>query len=292
MFSPFSLSKKHIFLDILIGIIFIVLLYLFIDYIFVSLDYKFGFKKLVPYFFHIDGKLMPGLITKGVIVTFKLSVLVVICATVFGVVFAALRYIFPNSLGYPFFLLTEFLRGIPPLVVMFIFYFFIGDRIFPDRFFISDGNSGLLSGIFSFLFVRPEILPQFFSAAMGLAFYEASYISEIIKGGLNGVASGQIDAGRSLGMNKIQIFFRIVLPQAMEKTLPAIAGQYVSIIKNTSIASVVAIPELTFSGMEVLASTMFVFEVWLSIALIYLVINIVLSTFINRLELKVKRKYS
>lgn len=245
----------------------------------------------MPYFFYIDDKLKPGLITKGVVVTFKLSIVVVIFATVFGIVFAALRYIFPNSLGYPFFLLTEFLRGIPPLVVMFIFYFFIGDRIFSALFFNSNGNNGVLSGIFSFLFVRLEILPQFFSAAMGLAFYEASYISEIIKGGLNGVASGQMDAGRSLGMNKIQIFFRIVLPQAMEKTLPAIAGQYVSIIKNTSIASVVAIPELTFSGMEVLASTMFVFEVWLSIALIYLAINIILSTFINRLELKIKRKY-
>lgn len=285
-----SLNKK-IFIDIIIGLIILIIVSTFFYYIIISTDYSFRWHKLVDYFAFFDGNLHIGLIVKGIIFTLKLSILIIILGTFIGILFAITRYLYPNSLGFLVYTISEFLRFTPPIVIMFIFYFFLGDKLISDSFIDIIINSEGLIRIISIFIAPPEILKQFLSATIGLAFYEASYIAEIIRGGLNGVDRGQFDAAFSLGLTKSQLFLKIVFPQAWEKTMPAMAGQYISIIKNTSIASVIAIPELTFTGTEIISSTMLIFEVWFVIMIIYFVINFTLSTFANRLDRLTKSKY-
>ncbi|MCA1980491.1 MAG: amino acid ABC transporter permease [Calditerrivibrio sp.] len=284
--------NKKIFTDIIIGLVIFISLSALLFYLIISTDYNFRWHKLIDYFAFFDGGFHLGLIIKGVIFTVKLSILIILSSTFLGILFAVTRYLYPDSLGFLIYIISEFLRFTPPIVVMFIFYFFLGDKLIPDILIDMIIENQNLEKIVSIFIVPPEIFKQFLSAAIGLAFYEASYISEIIRGGLNGVSRSQFDAAFSLGLTKYQVFLRIVFPQAWEKTMPAMAGQYISIIKNTSIASVIAIPELTFVGTEIISSTMLVFEVWFSIMIIYFIINFTLSTFVNRLDYLARSKYS
>lgn len=287
----YIINKKQVIWDGIIGFFLITILFLFISFIFEKLDYRFEWGGLKEYFFYYDNGIKSGLILNGIFFTLKLSLFIIMTSTFLAIIFAIIRFLSPNFLGFPIYLITETLRTIPPLVVMFLFYFFIGDRLIPDVLLTFIESNNIVNFLVEFFVSDLSIFKQFFAASIGLAFYEASYISEIIRGGLNGISKTQVEAGLSLGLNRYHVFTKIILPQALEKSFPAMAGQYVSIIKNTSIASVVAIPELTFVSMEVLATNRLTFEIWLIIILIYLIINIILSMGIKMLDIKIKLKY-
>ncbi len=256
-----------------------------------NLDYSFNWHDLYKYLVYYDGGLKIGLITKGVIYTLKLSIFVLTCSmligSIFGIVMATSKGYFKELLH----LFVNFMRNIPPIVVMFIFYFFIGNSI--TKLVNVDWliTQPLFQQITSILLAPEQILIPFISASIGLAIYESAYISEIIRGGINGVDKGQFDAGSALGLTKTQTYTHIVFPQAFEKTLPALLGQFVSIVKNTAIASVVAIPELTFQSMEVLASTRLIIEIWVAILLIYLLINLFITQIAKTTEIRIRKKY-
>ncbi|MEF3255009.1 MAG: ABC transporter permease subunit [Deferribacterales bacterium] len=287
----YIINKKQVIWDGIIGFFLITILFLFISFIFEKLDYRFEWGGLKEYFFYYDNGIKSGLILNGIFFTLKLSLFIIMTSTFLAIIFAIIRFLSPNFLGFPIYLITETLRTIPPLVVMYMFYFFIGDRLIPDVLLTFIEGNNIVNFLVEFFVSDLSIFKQFFAASIGLAFYEASYISEIIRGGLNGISKTQVEAGLSLGLNRYHVFTKIILPQALEKSFPAMAGQYVSIIKNTSIASVVAIPELTFVSMEVLATNRLTFEIWLIIILIYLIINIILSMGIKMLDIKIKLKY-
>ncbi|WP_428097690.1 amino acid ABC transporter permease [Calditerrivibrio sp.] len=256
-----------------------------------EIDYQFNWNDLVKFFFYYDDRLKIGLITNGIIYTVKISIFVLILSFITGLITGFIISSTKGVIKELFKLYIVVLRNIPPLIVMFIFYFFIGssfakvlnlDTIFSNR---------LFALILTAIFTPEQIFVPFISAAMGLAFYESAYIAEIIRGGINGIEKGQIDAGTALGLNRIEVYLYIVVPQAIEKTLPSLIGQFVSIIKNTAIASVVAIPELTFQAMEILASSRLILEIWIIIFLIYLVINLFISYLASMVESRIRRKY-
>ncbi|MGC8925475.1 MAG: amino acid ABC transporter permease [Calditerrivibrio sp.] len=285
------IRNRYLPVDIFISILVVSLFLFLIKKISTEIDYQFNWNDLVKFFFYYDDRLKIGLITNGIIYTVKISIFVLILSFITGLITGFIISSTKGVIKELFKLYMVVLRNIPPLIVMFIFYFFIGssfakvlnlDTIFSNR---------LFALILTAIFTPEQIFVPFISAAMGLAFYESAYIAEIIRGGINGIEKGQIDAGTALGLNRIEVYLYIVVPQAIEKTLPSLIGQFVSIIKNTAIASVVAIPELTFQAMEILASSRLILEIWIIIFLIYLVINLFISYLASMVESRIRRKY-
>jgi polar amino acid transport system permease protein len=152
---------------------------------------------------------------------------------------------------------VELIRGTPLLVQIFIAYYFIGTVLDIDRY---------VAGI------------------CALAIFAGAYVAEIIRAGIQSIPKGQMEAARSLGMNVFQAMVYIILPQAFKRTLPPLAGQFISLIKDSSLVSVIAINDLTKSGREVVTSTFAVFEVWFVVALLYLVLTLSLSQVIAWVE--------
>ncbi len=152
---------------------------------------------------------------------------------------------------------VELIRGTPLLVQIFIFYFFIGTVLNLDR---------MVAGIGA------------------LAIFAGAYVAEIVRAGIQSIPRGQMEAARSLGMNLPQAMLHVILPQAFKRTLPPLAGQFISLIKDSSLVSVISITDLTKSGREVITSTFATFEVWFTVAALYLVITSLLSQLIQWME--------
>jgi polar amino acid transport system permease protein len=117
-----------------------------------------------------------------------------------------------------------------------------------------------------------------------LAIFAGAYVAEIVRAGIQAIPPGQMEAARSLGMNVFQAMQYIILPQAFKKILPPLAGQFISLIKDSSLVSVIAITDLTKSGREIITSTFATFEVWLTVAAMYLVVTSLLSQVVFYLE--------
>lgn len=159
-------------------------------------------------------------------------------------------------------LYIELIRGTPLLVQIFIFYFFIGTVLNLDR---------IVAGIGA------------------LALFVGAYTAEIIRAGIQSIAKGQTEAARSLGMTTAQTMTHIVLPQALKRVLPPLAGQFISLIKDSSLVSVIAITDLTKSGREIITSSFATFEIWFTVALLYLVVTSLLSQLLFWLERRFAR---
>jgi polar amino acid transport system permease protein len=152
---------------------------------------------------------------------------------------------------------VEIIRGTPLLVQIFIAYFFFGTVFNLDR---------NVAGIGA------------------LALFAGAYVAEIIRSGIQSIARGQMEAARSLGMSLPQAMIDIILPQAFKRILPPLSGQFISLIKDSSLVSVIAITDLTKSGREIITSTFATFEIWLVVAAMYLIVTSVLSQFVFYLE--------
>lgn len=154
-------------------------------------------------------------------------------------------------------LYVELVRGTPLLVQIFIFYFFIGTVL---------------------------NLSREFAGVAALALFTGAYVAEIVRAGVQSIARGQDEAARSLGLNAAQSMRHVILPQAFKRVLPPLAGQFISLVKDTSLVSVIAITELTKSGREAITTSFSTFEIWFCVAALYLVINLPLSHIAGRLE--------
>ncbi len=152
---------------------------------------------------------------------------------------------------------VELVRGTPLLVQIFIFYFFIGTVL---------------------------NLSREFAGVAALALFTGAYVAEIIRAGVQSIAKGQGEAARSLGLSASQSMRHVVMPQALKRVLPPLAGQFISLVKDTSLVSVIAITELTKSGREAITTSFSTFEIWFCVAGLYLLINLPLSQIASRLE--------
>jgi len=140
--------------------------------------------------------------------------------------------------------------------------------------------------IFFIYFVLAPVLDisRFASAVMALSLFEGAYASEIFRAGIVAVASAQWEGAFSLGLNRWQVYRLVILPQAIRKMLPPLTGQAVSLVKDSALVSTIAIYDLTMRGQEIIAETYLVFEIWFTIAVLYLVLTISLSTFAAAME--------
>lgn len=198
-----------------------------------------------------------GPLLVGLWVTLKISAFSLVFALLLGLV-AGLGRVSSNPAAHTLSTAyVELIRGTPLLVQIFIFYFFIGTVL---------------------------ELSAFAAGVAALAVFTGAYVAEIIRAGIEAVPRGQMEAARSLGMSYAQAMRHVILPQALRKTLPPLAGQFINLIKDSSLVSIIAITDLSKAGREVVSSTFSPFEVWFTVALMYLALTGSLSILVRRLE--------
>jgi len=199
----------------------------------------------------------PGLLLTGLVLTLEISVLSIILGIIIGLITGLARLSSSPApkwlaIGY-----IELIRGTPLLVQIYIFYFFVG-QVFR--------------------------LSSFMAGVLALSFFAGAYIAEIIRAGIQSIHKGQMEAARSLGMNYPQAMRYIILPQAFKRILPPLAGQFISLIKDSSLVGVIALVELTRAGREIGTSTFNYFEVFFTVAALYLILTFSLSMMVQYLE--------
>ncbi len=192
----------------------------------------------------------PGPLLMGLIMTLKISFASIIIALVIGFITGLMRISSNPLLKNLAVTYIELIRGTPLLVQIFIVYFFIGT-------------------VFN--------MTRFIAGAFALAVFEGAYIAEIIRAGIQSIAKGQTEASLALGMNYFQIMRYIIIPQAIKRVLPALAGQFISLVKDSSLLSIISLTELTKAGREVASSTFSPFEVWFTVAALYFILTYTLS---------------
>jgi polar amino acid transport system permease protein len=223
-----------------------------------SMGYNWQWYRVPRYLYRIiDGEVILGPLIKGLLVTLQITFWSALLALAVGLSTALLR-LSRSVAGYGIATTyLELVRNTPLLVQMYLFYF-------------------VLSPIFD--------IERFWTGVICLAFFEAAFISEIIRGGILSVARGQWEAASALGLNGRDVYARVVMPQALPLMLPPLTNAVVNLIKNSAIVSTIAIFDLTTEGRNIIADTFLSFEIWFTVAAIYLVLTISLSAVVGVLE--------
>jgi len=255
----------------------------------VKLNYNWRWEIIPQYLFRYDaesGKWVSNYLIHGLMTTLRLSFWGTLLAIILGTVMGLLRVsksLFHRMIARAY---VELMRNLPPLVIIFIFYFFISDQIMPvigiDDFLRS--SSPRTQQLFEVLFSPPQFASAFIAALFTLAIFEGAYITEIVRAGIESVEKGQWEASHALGLSKYHTMRHIILPQAMQRLLPALAGQFISLIKDSAIVSVISIQELSYQGTQLMASTYLTIEIWITITALYLVMTLTFSLGVGKLE--------
>ncbi|MCF8051117.1 MAG: ABC transporter permease subunit [Desulfobacterales bacterium] len=213
------------------------------------------------------GKWRVGILLQGLWLTLKVSFIAILFGIVIGL-FAGLARISKNpALKWSAISYIELIRGSPLLVQIFIWYFVLGTLV----------NTLLRQqGI-------PLIPPLWFGVA-ALATFTGAYVAEMVRAGIQSISRGQTEASRSLGMTYVQSMVHVILPQALRRIIPPLAGQFISLIKDSSLLGIIAIRELTKATREVVTTSLQPFELWFVCALLYLVLTFSLSMLLQYVE--------
>ena len=219
----------------------------------------------VPRFLYrvIDGELIWGPLVKGLMVTLEITAYSVVITLAIGLVTALLRLSnsFAGRIVAKVYL--EAVRNTPLLIQIYLFYFVLGPIIGLDRFWV-----GVLC----------------------LSVFEGAFACEVIRAGILSVARGQWEASDSIGLNRAQGYRYVILPQAVPLMLPPLTGLVISLIKHSAIVSVIAVFDLTTEGLNIIAETFLSFEIWMTVAAMYLVLTVTLSVFVSFLEHRVRAR--
>jgi len=208
-----------------------------------------------------------GILMQGLWLTLKVSIIAIVFGILIGL-FAGIARISSNpALKWSAITYIEFIRGSPLLVQIFIWYFVLGTLI---------NNILAQKGI-------GQISPLWFGVA-ALSCFSGAYVAEMVRAGIQSIHFGQIEAANSLGMTYIQSMRYIILPQALRRILPPLAGQFISLIKDSSLLGLIAIRELTKATREVITTSLQPFELWFVCSILYLVLTFSLSMFVQYLE--------
>ncbi len=222
------------------------------------LGYNWQWYQVPQYLFTIKaGKWMAGPLMDGLLVTLKITAWSLIFSMVFGLTAALMRLsdaFMPRAIAR---LYLELIRNTPLLVQIFFLYF-------------------VLAPILD--------LSRFNAAVLALSLFEGAYASEIFRAGIVSIHRGQWEAAYSLGLSTFHTYTRIVLPQAIRRILPPLTGQAISLIKDSALVSTIAVYDLTMEGRSIIADTFLTFEIWFTVAAIYLVVTLAMSLAVGLME--------
>lgn len=207
--------------------------------------------------------LSAGPLLNGLYVTIQISIVSTLIAFFIAIIITFMRMssiVFLNDIGSIY---VTVIRGTPLLVQIFIFYYIIANFFGFDR---------------------------FLAGALSLGFFCGAYIAEVLRGAIQSIDKGQLEAAKSLGMNTSTAMLLIIFPQALKRALPALIGEIIALIKDSSLVSAISITDLTKAGKEIISNTFAPFETWIIIAIMYFFITFVLSIVGNKLEKRMKTK--
>lgn len=196
-------------------------------------------------------------VPEGLIVTFEVTVLSIICAIPLGLITGLGRLSHNKVINLIASTYVEVIRGIPLLVQIFYIYYALAKFL---------QVSGLTS------------------AVVAMSFCYGAYMGEVFRAGIMALPKGQTEAARSLGFNKVQTMVFVVLPQALRTIVPPVGNECIAMLKDTSLVSVMAMPDLMQFGRSFAAKSYLYFETYTIIALIYLIITLLLSKTVSMLE--------
>lgn len=222
-----------------------------------SFDFEIGEDVYEGDYIASKTELQPGPILSGLWVTLKISFFAMLLTLVIGIILALMKLssmIFLQDIATVY---ITIVRGTPLLVQIFLFYFIVANIFELER---------IVAGILS------------------LGIFFGAYMAEILRGAIVSIDKGQLEAAKSLGISNFQAMRHIILPQAFKRALPTLVGETISLVKDSSLVSVISITDLTKVGKEIVANTFSPFETWIVIALLYLCITSVLSYVGHRLE--------
>jgi polar amino acid transport system permease protein len=223
---------------------------------------------------------------QGIIATLRLSVWGMVLAVTLGTLLGLAKHSAMAVFSIPANLFIQLVRNIPPLVFIFIFYFFISNQLIP-LLGLSDvlrGYSGEISAWQAFLFGPSSLWENLLSGVICIGLLSSAYVAEIIRAGLASIPKGQWEAGQSLGLSTWYQYKDVIAPQVLTAVAPALAGQAISLVKDTSIVSLISIQEMTFVGTEMANSSGLIFEIWLIVGLCYFLLCLALSLLFRRFE--------
>ncbi|WFS61210.1 ABC transporter permease subunit [Pseudodesulfovibrio thermohalotolerans] len=208
-----------------------------------------------------------GLLVEGTIITIEVSIVSIIFGILIGLLTGLSRISTNPFLKMSAITYIEIIRGTPLLVQIMIWYFVLGTII---------NNLLFKAGLFQ--------IPELWFGIASLAIFAGAYVAEIVRAGIQSIHKGQMEAARSLGMTKTMAMIKIILPQAFKRILPPLAGQFISLIKDSSLLGVIAIRELTKATREAVTTSLMPYELWFVCGVLYLVITFTLSMFVQYLE--------
>ena len=199
------------------------------------------------------------LLLLGAGVTIKITAMSVALGVLIGLFVGIARICRVKPLRFLAAVYVDFFRGTPLLVQIFLFYFAVpvitGQRI--DPYVAAVGSCGINSG---------------------------AYVAEIVRAGIQSIDEGQMEAGRSLGMTWGQTMRYIIVPQAIKRVIPPLGNEFIALLKDSSLVSVIGFEELTRRGQLIIAKTYGSLEIWFSVAIIYLVMTLSISRLVAYLE--------
>ena len=223
-----------------------------------AMGYNWQWYRIPDYLFRLtDDGFQWGEIAIGLVKTIELSVTSFAFATVLGLCLALLRLsglLVGTGVAVAY---LEFIRNMPLLVLLYLIYYVLGPIFGLDR---------------------------YSASVLCLAIYHSALVSEIFRAGINAVGTGQWEAARSIGMSTGQCYRYVILPQSVKFMLPPLTGEAVHLIKSSAIVSVIAVAELTTIGRNLISDTYMSFEIWFTVAAVYMVVTLILSVGVTRLE--------
>ncbi|MEW6178656.1 MAG: amino acid ABC transporter permease [Chloroflexota bacterium] len=212
----------------------------------------------------------------GVWVTIRTTVISFFLVLILGLVVALARLSKIWLLRGIFTVYVEIIRGIPVLVQLLFWYF-----AFPPII------QNLGTTLNNAALINYKADPNFM-AILGLTICYAAYMSEVYRAGIQSIPKGQMEAARSLGMTYFQAMRYVILPQAIRVILPPVGNEFITLLKDTSLISVVAVSDLTRRGREFMASNFIPIQPWIMVSLLYLVMTLISARIVHYIEQKTK----
>lgn len=198
----------------------------------------------------------------GILVTFQVTVYSILLSLVIGLVTGLGRLSknrFFNLIASTY---VEIIRGIPLLVQLFYIYYALGKfQLFSN-------------------------LPPLAAAVIAMAICYGAYMGEVFRAGIDSIDHGQTEAARTLGFNRRQTMFLVILPQAWRTILPPVGNEFIALLKDSSLVSILAVADILRRGREFASESFYYFEAFTMVALVYLVITLILSKGVSRMEHK------
>jgi len=205
-----------------------------------------------------------ALLTDGLMVTLELSIVALSVSMLIGIAMAYARLSPHRMVSGAASAYVEFVRNIPLLLIMFFIYF----------------------GLPAFQVTLTERL----SAVLALSLYSGAYMTEIFRAGILAVGQGQVEAGQALGLTGFQIGRAVVLPQAFRVVLPSLGNQFISLIKDSSLAVAISVRELTYAAVRINDISWRIVEVYSVIAAMYLAVTYAVAVGLRGLETALRRR--